>query len=152
MHVVADFTICKYHQIFIEIGCLVMQTYTLEFRPYVGPIYNAILTRLANQDQDQVCQTAFDNSEMSPFLTSSWLFSYQEVKECAISCMSLIISTFGDNLQLELPACLPILVDRMGNEITRLTAVKVNDLSPPVLFAHWRGSAYLWPLECLTMN
>ncbi|XP_010912657.1 cullin-associated NEDD8-dissociated protein 1 [Elaeis guineensis] len=73
---------------------------TLDFRPYVGPIYDAILTRLANQDQDQ------------------------EVKECAISCMSLVISTFGDNLQRELPACLPILVDRMGNEITRLTAVK----------------------------
>ncbi|XP_042384041.1 cullin-associated NEDD8-dissociated protein 1-like [Zingiber officinale] len=71
-----------------------------DFRPYVSPIYSAILARLANQDQDQ------------------------EVKECAISCMSLVISTFGDNLQKDLPACLPILVDRMGNEITRLTAVK----------------------------
>ncbi|KAK8461639.1 hypothetical protein SEVIR_1G073800v4 [Setaria viridis] len=38
--------------------------------------------------------------------------------------MSLVVSTFGDGLQRELPACLPILVDRMGNEITRLTAVK----------------------------
>ncbi|XP_010252337.1 PREDICTED: cullin-associated NEDD8-dissociated protein 1 isoform X2 [Nelumbo nucifera] len=71
-----------------------------DFKPYVHPIYNAILTRLANQDQDQ------------------------EVKECAISCMGLVISTFGDNLRVELPACLPVLVDRMGNEITRLTAVK----------------------------
>ncbi|XP_072955523.1 cullin-associated NEDD8-dissociated protein 1 isoform X1 [Typha angustifolia] len=76
------------------------ETRSLDFRPHVGPIYNAILARLANQDQDQ------------------------EVKECAISCMSLAISTFGDSLQRELPACLPILVDRMGNEITRLTAVK----------------------------
>ncbi|XP_020253052.1 cullin-associated NEDD8-dissociated protein 1 isoform X3 [Asparagus officinalis] len=76
------------------------ETCTLDFKPYVRPIYNAILTRLANQDQDQ------------------------EVKECAISCMSLVISTFGDNLQSELSACLSILVDRMGNEITRLTAVK----------------------------
>ncbi|TVU32710.1 hypothetical protein EJB05_24458 [Eragrostis curvula] len=73
---------------------------SVDFRPYIGPIYNAILGRLANQDQDQ------------------------EVKECAISCMSLVVSTFGDSLQRELPACLPILVDRMGNEITRLTAVK----------------------------
>ncbi|TVU32738.1 hypothetical protein EJB05_24494 [Eragrostis curvula] len=73
---------------------------SVNFRPYIGPIYNAILGRLANQDQDQ------------------------EVKECAISCMSLVVSTFGDSLQRELPACLPILVDRMGNEITRLTAVK----------------------------
>ncbi|OAY62667.1 Cullin-associated NEDD8-dissociated protein 1 [Ananas comosus] len=76
------------------------ETSSLDYRPYVTPIYKAILTRLANQDQDQ------------------------EVKECAISCMSLVISTFGDSLQRELPMCLPVLVDRMGNEITRLTAVK----------------------------
>lgn len=49
----------------------------------------------------------------------------QEVKECAITCMGLVISTFGDQLRAELPSCLPVLVDRMGNEITRLTAVKV---------------------------
>lgn len=77
-----------------------LEASTLDFKPYVRPIYSAILARLANQDQDQ------------------------EVKECAISCMSLVISTFGDNLQSELSACLPVLVDRMGNEITRLTAVK----------------------------
>jgi len=40
--------------------------------------------------------------------------------------MGLIVSTFGDHLNAELPACLPVLVDRMGNEITRLTAVKVR--------------------------
>lgn len=40
--------------------------------------------------------------------------------------MGLIVSTFGDHLNAELPACLPVLVDRMGNEITRLTAVKVG--------------------------
>ena len=39
--------------------------------------------------------------------------------------MGLVISTFGDQLGAELPSCLPVLVDRMGNEITRLTAVKV---------------------------
>ncbi|KAG0449136.1 hypothetical protein HPP92_027467, partial [Vanilla planifolia] len=76
------------------------ETCTFDFKAYVPAIYKAILARLANQDQDQ------------------------EVKECAISCMSLVISIFGDNLQMELPTCLPILVDRMGNEITRLTAVK----------------------------
>ncbi|KAJ8618736.1 hypothetical protein MRB53_014922 [Persea americana] len=76
------------------------QACSFDFKPYVCPIYDAILARLANQDQDQ------------------------EVKECAISCMGLVISTFGDNLQKELPTCLPVLVDRMGNEITRLTAVK----------------------------
>ncbi|KAL8237397.1 hypothetical protein R6Q59_018478 [Mikania micrantha] len=71
-----------------------------DFKPYVYPIYNAIMSRLTNQDQDQ------------------------EVKECAISCMGLVVSTFGDHLTVELSACLPVLVDRMGNEITRLTAVK----------------------------
>lgn len=77
-----------------------IEGYGFDFKPYVHPIYNAIMSRLTNQDQDQ------------------------EVKECAISCMGLVVSTFGDNLRAELPACLPVLVDRMGNEITRLTAVK----------------------------
>ena len=58
-----------------------------------------------------------------------YIFPLQEVKECAISCMGLIVSTFGDHLNEELPACLPVLVDRMGNEITRLTAVKVGQLN-----------------------
>ncbi|XP_061375956.1 cullin-associated NEDD8-dissociated protein 1-like isoform X1 [Gastrolobium bilobum] len=71
-----------------------------DFRPYVHPLYHGIMSRLINQDQDQ------------------------EVKECAISCIGLVLSTFGDHLNAELPACLPVLVDRMGNEITRLTAVK----------------------------
>ncbi|KAL9241863.1 hypothetical protein vseg_015923 [Gypsophila vaccaria] len=73
---------------------------SFDFKPFAQPIYNAIMSRLTNQDQDQ------------------------EVKECAITCMGLVISTFGDNLSAELPACLPVLVDRMGNEITRLTTVK----------------------------
>ncbi|KAL8527650.1 hypothetical protein ACS0TY_005482 [Phlomoides rotata] len=77
-----------------------IQVYGFDFKPYVHPIYAAIMSRLTNQDQDQ------------------------EVKECAISCMGLVVSTFGDHLVRELPSCLPVLVDRMGNEITRLTAVK----------------------------
>ncbi|XP_047329919.1 cullin-associated NEDD8-dissociated protein 1 isoform X2 [Impatiens glandulifera] len=77
-----------------------IEGHAFDFKPYVHPIYKAIMSRLTNQDQDQ------------------------EVKECAISCMGLVISTFGDNLRGELPSCLPVLVDRMGNEITRLTAVK----------------------------
>ncbi|GAB4848565.1 Cullin-associated NEDD8-dissociated protein 1 [Ancistrocladus abbreviatus] len=77
-----------------------IEGFGFDFKPYVHPLYNAIMTRMTNQDQDQ------------------------EVKECAISCMGLVISTFGDNLTAELPSCLPVLVDRMGNEITRLTAVK----------------------------
>ncbi|CAH9086044.1 unnamed protein product [Cuscuta europaea] len=77
-----------------------IQGHSFDFRPYVHPIYNAIMARFTNQDQDQ------------------------EVKECTITCIGLVVSKFGDQLQFELPACLPVLVDRMGNEITRLTAVK----------------------------
>ncbi|CAN6910277.1 unnamed protein product [Brassica oleracea] len=76
------------------------QSMGFDFKPFVHPIYNAIMSRLTNQDQDQ------------------------EVKECAITCVGLVISIFGDELRKELPSCLPVLVDRMGNEITRLTAVK----------------------------
>lgn len=64
-------------------------------------------------------------------------FPLQEVKECAISCMGLVVSSFGDQLSGDLPACLPVLVDRMGNEITRLTAVKVCLNS--------KSSGLLWP-------
>lgn len=48
--------------------------------------------------------------------------------------MGLVVSTFGDHLGAELSACLPVLVDRMGNEITRLTAVKVC-LTMPLEFS-----------------
>lgn len=36
--------------------CFVRQACSFDFKPYVRPIYNAILARLANQDQDQVGQ------------------------------------------------------------------------------------------------
>jgi cullin-associated NEDD8-dissociated protein 1 len=94
-----------------------IEGYGFDFKPYVHPIYNAIMARLTNQDQDQ------------------------EVKESAISCMGLVVSTFGDNLQAELPSCLPVLVDRMGNEITRLTAVKA--------FAVIAASPLLLDLSCV---
>lgn len=71
-----------------------------DFKPYVQPIYGCILKRLTAQDQDQ------------------------EVKECAIYCMGLVIAILGDHLKRELGACLPVLLERLRNEITRLTAVK----------------------------
>lgn len=73
---------------------------SFDFKPYVHPTYDAIMRRLAAQDQDQ------------------------EVKECAITCMGLVISSLGDHLSRELNTCLPLLLDRLRNEITRLTAVK----------------------------
>ncbi|KAJ6327874.1 hypothetical protein OIU78_014688 [Salix suchowensis] len=103
-----------------------IQSFGFDFKSYVHPIYNAIMSRLTNQDQDQ------------------HISSIQEVKECAISCMGLVISTFGDNLKVELPVCLPVLVDRMGNEITRLTAVKA--------FAVIAASPLLIDLSCVLEN
>ena len=38
--------------------------------------------------------------------------------------MGEIVAHLGDHLQSELPGCLPIFLERLKNEITRLTAVK----------------------------
>ncbi|CAB0035380.1 unnamed protein product [Trichogramma brassicae] len=48
----------------------------------------------------------------------------QEVKERAIASMGQIVAHLGDVLQSSLPICLPIFLDRLRNEITRLTTVK----------------------------
>lgn len=71
-----------------------------DFAPFTGDIYKCTLVRLKAADIDQ------------------------EVKERAISCMGQIICNLGDYLKSELPVCLPILLDRLRNEITRLTTVK----------------------------
>lgn len=63
-------------------------------------MYSAVLEKLKIQDIDQ------------------------EVKESAINATGLMISSFGDELKAELPGVLNILLDRLGNEITRITAVK----------------------------
>lgn len=71
-----------------------------DFAPFTIELYNCTLFRLKAADIDQ------------------------EVKERAISCMGQIICNLGDYLQGELPICLPIFLDRLRNEITRLTTVK----------------------------
>ncbi|XP_059481550.1 cullin-associated NEDD8-dissociated protein 1 isoform X2 [Neocloeon triangulifer] len=71
-----------------------------DFKPFTAELYECTLQRLRAADIDQ------------------------EVKERAISCMGQIICNLGDYLQAELPTCLPIILDRLRNEITRLTTVK----------------------------
>ncbi len=71
-----------------------------DFRPFVQPLFASVKARLLAQDQDQ------------------------EVKECAISCMGLVLCHFADADAAELSSCLPILLDRMRNEITRTTTIK----------------------------
>uniref|UniRef100_A0A131XVQ6 Putative tata-binding protein-interacting protein n=1 Tax=Ixodes ricinus TaxID=34613 RepID=A0A131XVQ6_IXORI len=70
------------------------------FEPYVADIYQCTLAKLKAADIDQ------------------------EVKERAITCMGQILCHLGDRLQPELAVCLPIFLDRLRNEITRLTTVK----------------------------
>lgn len=71
-----------------------------DFTPFVRDIYNCTLIRLKATDIDQ------------------------EVKERAIATMGQIICNLGDCLHGELSICLPIFLDRLKNEITRLTTVK----------------------------
>lgn len=71
-----------------------------EFTPFIGQIYDCTLQKLQSQEVDQ------------------------EVKERAIICMGQIISNLGDALNAKLAVCLPIFLERLRNEVTRLSAVK----------------------------
>lgn len=66
----------------------------------MGQIYECTLDKLKSQEVDQ------------------------EVKERAIACMGQIIANMGDVLNAELEVCLPIFLERLRNEVTRLSAVK----------------------------
>lgn len=52
----------------------------------------------------------------------------QEVKERAISCMGHMVCHLGDHLRTELQGVLSIFLERLKNEITRLTAVRTITL------------------------
>ncbi|KDO16458.1 hypothetical protein SPRG_18016, partial [Saprolegnia parasitica CBS 223.65] len=68
---------------------------------FVQPLFNAVLPRLKAYDIDQ------------------------EIKDGAIASMGLIISTIGDHLSSDdLNAVLPMILERMQNEITRIAAMK----------------------------
>lgn len=45
----------------------------------------------------------------------------QEVKENAITTMATLLGHLGGYLQSEWPVCIPIFLERLKNEITRLT-------------------------------
>ena len=73
---------------------------SFDYQPFVLSIYNSALERLKAADIDQ------------------------EVKERAITCMGQVVASIGDALVAKLPECMPIFVDRLRNEITRLTTVR----------------------------
>uniref|UniRef100_A0A672ZLS0 Cullin-associated and neddylation-dissociated 2 (putative) n=1 Tax=Sphaeramia orbicularis TaxID=375764 RepID=A0A672ZLS0_9TELE len=69
-------------------------------KPFVKQVFSPTLKRLKATDIDQ------------------------EVKERAISCMGHMVCHLGDHLGAELQGVLTVFLDRMKNEITRLTAVQ----------------------------
>ncbi|KAM9443780.1 cullin-associated NEDD8-dissociated protein 2 [Clarias gariepinus] len=73
---------------------------SFDVKPYTKEVFSSTLKRLKAADIDQ------------------------EVKERAISCMAHIVSHLGDQLGADLQPTLQIFLERLKNEITRLTAVK----------------------------
>jgi len=71
-----------------------------ELQGITSSLYEAVLVRLTAQDQDQ------------------------EVKERAISCMAVTVALLGNYLNAQQEQVLNVLLERLRNEITRLTAVK----------------------------
>ncbi|CAM9970460.1 unnamed protein product [Ascophyllum nodosum] len=70
------------------------------YQPLVKPLYNAIFPRLSAHDIDQ------------------------EIKECAITSMGLLLAHLASELTAELPEVLGLLMDRLGNEMTRMATLK----------------------------
>lgn len=71
-----------------------------EFAPFVSNLYQCTLIKLKSPEVDQ------------------------EVRERAIACMGQIVANMGDVLQPELGVCLPIFMERLRNDVTRLSSVK----------------------------
>ncbi|CAM9429024.1 unnamed protein product, partial [Choristocarpus tenellus] len=70
------------------------------YGPLVMPLYKAIFPRLSAHDIDQ------------------------EIKECAITSMGLLLAHLASELSAQLPEVLSLLMDRLRNEITRMSTLK----------------------------
>lgn len=113
------------------------------FTPFVKPLYDCTFQKLRAPEVDQ------------------------EVKERAIACMGQIIANMGDILHAELFTCLPLFMERLRNEVSRLSAVKALtmiagsplrvDLNPiindviPVLGSFLRKNQRALKLNSLTL-
>ncbi|XP_036955842.1 cullin-associated NEDD8-dissociated protein 2 isoform X1 [Acanthopagrus latus] len=80
------------------------QTGGFDPKPFVKEVFSVTLKRLKATDIDQ------------------------EVKERAITCMGHMVCHLGDHLRAELQGVLAIFLERLKNEITRLTAVRTITL------------------------
>lgn len=76
-------------------------------------LYDAVFSRLKATDIDQV------PSLPSSDLTSSQQCYLEEVKEKAIAAMGELLASFGEELSGQVPTVLPLLLDRLRNEMTR---------------------------------
>lgn len=99
---------------------------SFEFHPFVISIYTAALKRLKAADIDQ------------------------EVKERAITCMGQVVASMGDTLLPKLSECMPIFVDRLRNEITRLTAVRAVTQIAKWVCPPYR-SIFSWKVVCVCL-
>ncbi|XP_075039823.1 cullin-associated NEDD8-dissociated protein 1-like isoform X1 [Mixophyes fleayi] len=88
----------------VKVICLLDQTQASHSLSYTRELFAATLKRLQATDIDQ------------------------EVKERALSCMGHLISHLGNHLGSDLAPTLQLILERLRNEITRLTAVKVLTL------------------------
>ena len=48
----------------------------------------------------------------------------QEVKEASLSTLAILIASFGDVLSDKINDCLPVVMQRLSNELTRLSALR----------------------------
>ena len=85
-------------------------------------IYECVHAKLITNNIDHVCLLI---DLFIDYLLIDWL-ALQEVKEKSIVYMCALLSRFGDTLATQLTTTMPLLVDRMRNEISRLTTVKVG--------------------------
>ena len=73
---------------------------SFDYSPYVLVLYNSVKNRLEANDIDQ------------------------EIKECAIIAMGTILSYVGDKLEVQLPVVLPMFLNRLKNDATRMSTMK----------------------------
>ncbi|KAM7401565.1 hypothetical protein PAMP_016872 [Pampus punctatissimus] len=99
------------------------QTGGFDPKPFVREVFSATLKRLKATDIDQ------------------------EVKERAISCMGHMVCHLGDYLGAELKGVLAIFLERLKNEITRLTAVRTITL---IAASQLKRALKLATMACLT--
>ena len=98
------------------------------------------------QNNNQITTSYIDSIYKCTFVKLQASDLDQEVKERAITCMGQLINTFGDLMQINnLNDALSLLVERLKNEITRLTSIKafIMIASSPfkINFAPYLGTA-----------